>query len=70
MISLTPLQKKLVLAGLVSLFTMLGEIGYQLISGSINLTKAVVLGLAMGAIARVGGAVLSAVPTEKVITDG
>lgn len=64
-LALTPLQKKLALAGLVALFTFFGEVGSGLVTGNLNLTKAVLLGLAMGAVARIGGAVLAAVVTNR-----
>lgn len=64
-IKLTPLQKKVFLAGFVALSTAVGEVGYQLVSGTVNLTKAAILGLAMGVLARVGGAVLAAITTNR-----
>lgn len=64
-IKLTPSQKKMLLAGFTALSTAIGEISYQLVSGSLNLTKAVILGLVMGVLVRVGGAVLAVITTSR-----
>lgn len=64
-IALTPFQKKMILAGATALFTAVGEVSYQLVSGTVNLTKAVILGLVMGVLVRVGGAVLGVITTSR-----
>lgn len=57
---MTPLRRKLVHAGLLALTGSLTDIGAQLAAGSVNLTRSVLVGLIVGGVSRVVGAILAA----------
>jgi hypothetical protein len=58
---MTSRTRKLVHAGVVALAAVFADVGAQLYSGAVvSLTRAAIVGLAMGAVARVVGAVLAA----------
>ncbi len=57
---MTSRTRKLVHAGVVALVAAATDIGAQLASGSLNVTRVVLVGLVVGGLARVAGAVLAA----------
>lgn len=62
---MTPLKRKIVHAGLVALAGALTDAGAQLASGTLNLTRAVVVGVIVGVIARAVGAALAAAALDE-----
>ena len=65
---LTGLQKKMLHSMLVTLFGSLTDVGVQLVSGSLNLTRSVIVGLIIGVMARAAGAALAALSTAETPT--
>jgi len=56
----TSLRRKVLHAGLVALAGALTDAGAQLANGALNITRALIVGLVMGVIGRVVGAILAA----------
>jgi hypothetical protein len=65
---LTSLQKKMLHSTLVSLFGSMADVGIQLTSGSLNLTRTVAVGLILGIVSRAAGAALAWLATAETPT--
>lgn len=66
---LSAFQKKWIHAGLVALVGVLSDVGAQLASGSVNVTRAFLVGIVLGGLSRVIGAILAQVVTSEIPED-
>ena len=56
---MSPFKTRWLHAGLVALIGVLSDVGAQLANGSLSVTRAVVIGLVVGGVSRVAGAILA-----------
>lgn len=57
--------KKIVHTAFIALFGCASDVAVQLSNPSINITRALIVGIVLGALSRIGGALLAAMDTTN-----